>query len=169
MAIANATLKTALELDPEPRAVAALLNSALGRTGDRRAFMTLFYGLLDPASGELEYVCAGHPFPLLRRAGGEILELGSGTLPLGMRPELTLQQAAVHLAQGDLLLLFTDGLPEAVRGASGEAFGFERLRELLREVGSAEVVHHRIRVAFDRHMEHEPLTDDLTLVVVARR
>ncbi|MGB6639620.1 MAG: SpoIIE family protein phosphatase, partial [Thermoanaerobaculia bacterium] len=53
MAIANATLKTALDLDPEPRAVASLLNGALFRTGDRRAFMTLFYGLLDPESGHL--------------------------------------------------------------------------------------------------------------------
>lgn len=168
MAISNATLKTALDLDPEPRAVANLLNSALCRTGDRRAFMTLFYGLLDPDTGKLDFVCAGHPFPLLRRAGGELIELGSGTLPLGMRQGLELPQSQVDIGHGDLLVLFTDGLPEAVDGPSGESFGFQRFKELLTQVGAPRVVHDRILLAFDQHIGHEPLTDDLTLMVVAR-
>jgi sigma-B regulation protein RsbU (phosphoserine phosphatase) len=168
MAISNATLKTALDIDPEPKAVAALLNSALCRTGDRRAFMTLFYGLLDPATGTLDYVCAGHPFPILRRAGGQLIELGSGTLPLGMRPGLELPQARVTVDHGDLLVLFTDGLPEAVNGPTGESFSFQRLRDLLEQVGSPRAVHDRILLAFDQHIVHEPLTDDLTLMVIAR-
>ncbi len=168
MAIANTTLKTALEIDPEPRAVAALLNSTLCRTGDRRAFMTLFYGLLDPETGTLEYVCAGHPFPFLRRAGGDLIELGRGTLPLGMRRELEVPQARTEIERGDLLVLFTDGLPEAVNGPDGDSFGFQRLKDLLGTVGSPAVVHDRILLAFDQHIGHEPLTDDLTLMVVAR-
>ena len=168
MAISNATLKTAIELNPAPEAVAALLNSALCRTGDRRAFMTLFYGLLDPSSGDLDFVCAGHPFPILRRAGGELIELGSGTLPLGMRPELKLTQASATIGHGDLLVLFTDGLPEAVDGPTGESFSFQRLKDLLETVGSPAAVHDRILLAFDQHIGHEPLTDDLTLMVVAR-
>lgn len=168
MAISNATLKTAIDLDPEPQAVAELLNSALCRTGDRRAFMTLFYGLLEPATGRLDYVCAGHPFPFLRRAGGEILELGSGTLPLGMRSQLKLPQNQVTIEPGDLIVLFTDGLPEAISGEAGEAFGFQRIRHLLGTVGSPAAVHDRILLAFDQHVGHDPLTDDLTLVVAAR-
>ena len=168
MAIANATLKTALDVDPEPEAVASLLNAALFRTGDRRAFMTLFYGLLDPTTGRLDYLCAGHPFPLLRRAGGEIEELGTGTLPLGLRRELELQAESVELDSGDLLVLFTDGLPESVNGPDGDAFGFKKIRELLATVGSPDRVHDRILLAFDQHIGHEPLTDDLTLVVISR-
>lgn len=168
MAIANATLKTAIDLDPEPRAVAELLNSALCRTGDRRAFMTLFFGLLEPTSGRLDYVCAGHPFPYLRRAGGEILELGSGTLPLGIRDRVELPRNQVMIEPGDLMVLFTDGLPEAVNGEAGEAFGFQRVRRLLTSIGSPAAVHDRILLAFDQHVGHEPLTDDLTLVVIAR-
>jgi sigma-B regulation protein RsbU (phosphoserine phosphatase) len=168
MAIANATLKTALDVDPMPQAVATLLNAALFRTGDRRAFMTLFYGLLDPETGTLTYVCAGHPFPLLRRAGGKIEELGTGTLPLGLRRELETPADSVVLEPGDLLVLFTDGLPESVNGPSGEAFGFQRIKQLLETVGSPEKVHDRILLAFDQHMGHEALTDDLTLVVVSR-
>jgi hypothetical protein len=168
MAIANATLKTALDLDPEPRAVASLLNGALYRTGDRRAFMTLFYGLLDPETGKLQFVCAGHPFPLLRRAGGEIEELGEGTLPLGLRKSVEVSTGTVTIEPGDLLVLFTDGLPEAVNGPDGEAFGFVRMRELLKAVGSPGVIHDRILLAFDQHVGPEPLTDDITLVVMSR-
>ncbi len=168
MAIANATLKTALDLDPSPCAVMALLNRALYRTGDRRAFMTLFYSVLDPATGELEYACAGHPYPMLRRAGGAVEELGTGQLPLGMRPELDVESASTRLEDGDLLMLFSDGLPEAV-GRGGEAFGFERLRHLLTNVGSPQVIHDRVLMAFDQHRAGEALNDDFTLVVLTRQ
>jgi sigma-B regulation protein RsbU (phosphoserine phosphatase) len=168
MAIANATLKTALDVDPEPEAVASLLNAALYRTGDRRAFMTLFYGLLDPPSGEIEFVCAGHPFPLVRRAGGAIEELGTGTLPLGLRKEVEPKAQSVVLEDGDLLVLFTDGLPESVNGPDGDAFGFQKIKQLLATVGSPDRIHDRILLAFDQHIGHEPLTDDLTLVVISK-
>ena len=168
MAISNATLKTALDVDPEPVAVASLLNAALYRTGDRRAFMTLFYGLLDPQSGGLTFVCAGHPFPLLRRAGGQIDELGTGTLPLGLRRQIDLRAQSVVLEDGDLLVLFTDGLPESVSGPDGDAFGFQKIKQLLATIGSPDRVHDRILLAFDQHIGHEPLTDDLTLVVISK-
>lgn len=168
MAISNATLKTALDVDPEPEAVASLLNSALYRTGDRRAFMTLFYALLEPLSGNLTFVCAGHPFPLLRKAGGQIQELGTGTLPLGLRRRIDLQAQSVVLEDGDLLVLFTDGLPEAVSGPDGDAFGFQKIKQLLAAVGSPARVHDRILLDFDQHIGHEPLTDDLTLVVISK-
>ena len=168
MAISNATLKTALDLDPEPKAVASLVNSTLYRTGDRRAFLTLFFGLLDPASGKLDFVCAGHPFPMLRRADGQIIELGSGTLPLGMRRSVELEASQVTIGDGDLLVMFTDGLPESVNGNAGQSFGFQRLKQLLTADGTPQAVHDRILLAFDQHIGPEPLTDDLTLVVISR-
>ncbi len=168
MAIANATLKTAIDVDPEPLPVATLLNNALYRTGDRRAFMTLFYGVLEPATGRLDFVLAGHPFPLVRRAGGTTEELGSGGLPLGLRREVELQALTVTLGPDDVLLLYTDGLPEAIDGPDGDAFGFDRLKRLLSTAGSPAVLHDRILIDFDRHVANEPLADDLTLVVLAR-
>ena len=168
MAIANATLKTALDVDPEPSKVADLMNKALFRTGDRRSFMTLFYSVLEPLSGRLDYVCAGHPFPLLRGADGAIRELGRGALPLGMKESLDLEVQTVSLEEGDLLALFSDGLPEAIAGRDEEAFGFERLKDLLAPGGTAAALHNRILDAFDRHMGDDTLTDDLTLVVLAR-
>lgn len=167
MAIANATLKTALDIDPAVEAATALLNRTLYRTGDRRAFMSLFYGLLEPAAGRLEYVSAGHPFPLLRRSDGEVAELGAGSLPLGLKDPLELRGEAVELAAGDLLLLYSDGLPEAVDKA-GDAFGYQRLKQLLAPGGPPQEVHDRILAAFDRHTAGEPLKDDYTLLVIAR-
>ena len=167
MAIANAGLKAALEVDPAPDKVAALLNRVLYRTGDKRAFMSLFYGLLTPSTGRLDYVCAGHPFPLLRRVDGEVLELGRGGFPLGIRETLEIVPLEVTLAPGDLLLLYSDGLPEAVN-AAGEAFGYERLRDLLKTAGEPQAVHDRFLRALDAHLAGEPIKDDVSVVVVAR-
>jgi len=167
MAIANAALKLAIEVDAAPERVAGLLNRVLFRTGDRRAFMSLFYGLLTPATGHLEYVCAGHPFPLLRRASGEVEELGRGGLPLGIRDAVELTRAEVTLGPSDLLLLYSDGLAESVN-AAGEAFGFESLRQLLRVEAEPRAIHDRFLRALDTHLAGEPLTDDVSIVVVSR-
>lgn len=168
MAIANATLKTAIDLDPDPQAVVSLMNRTLCRTGDRRAFLTLFYALLTPHSGRIDYVCAGHPFPLHRRAGGDIRELGEGALPLGIRPDATYQSHTTVLEEGDLLLLYTDGLAEAI-DRDGTAFGFDRIQRLVERVGTPAVVHDRILLAFDEHIAGEPVQDDVTLVAMTRR
>ncbi|MFQ5527987.1 MAG: PP2C family protein-serine/threonine phosphatase [Thermoanaerobaculia bacterium] len=167
MAIANATLKTALEVDPAPDKVAQLLNSTLFRTGDRRAFMSLFYGLLEPDSGNLDYVCAGHPFPMQRTKINEVVELGSGALPLGMRPELELEVRRTVLEPGEAILFFTDGLPEALDDQE-RSFGFPRLTEMVGRVGTAAQLHDAIVRAFKSHVGNLDVGDDVTLLVVSR-
>jgi len=167
MAIANATLKTALEVDPAPEKVAKLLNSTLFRTGDRRAFMSLFYALLEPASGTVDYVCAGHPFPLLRRRDGSVVELGSGALPLGMRASLDLPVHGMRFEPGESLILFTDGLPEALN-ASEEAFGFTRLERLAAVGTGAAQLHDSVVREFKSHVGLRNVADDVTLLVVHR-
>lgn len=168
MAISNASLRTALDIDPAPLAVLSLLNRALCRTGGPRAFMTLFYAILEPRTGEMEYACAAHPYPILRRADGELIELGQGALPLGLRRDTTFVRDTVRLEPGDLLLLYSDGLPEAVGGPRDDAFGFERLKGLLRAPGEPQAVHDRILAAVEGHLQGKALADDLTLVVIAR-
>lgn len=168
MAISNASLRTALDIDPAPLAVLSLLNRSLCHTGGSRAFMTLFYAVLKPQSGELEYACAGHPFPILRRADGELIELGQGALPLGLRLDTTFAREQIRLEPGDLLLLYSDGLPEAIGGPRDDAFGFERLKGLLQAAGEPQAVHDRILAAVEGHLQGKTLADDLTLVVMAR-
>ncbi len=167
MAIASATLKVAIDVDPSPSSVANLMNRAIWRAGTMRNFMSLFYAVLDPASGSLEYFCAGHPFPLLRRAGGSVEELGRGCLPLGIRPELDIETRAVSVEPGDLMVVYSDGLPEAMK-ADGRTFGFDRVRTLVTDGGPADDVHLRLVRSLERFLGDDPLLDDVSLVVVTR-
>jgi serine phosphatase RsbU (regulator of sigma subunit) len=168
MAVTDTALRIALELDPEPGAVAALLHRALRRLGDRRSFVTLFYGRLDPATGRLEYASAGHPSPLLRRAGGEVEEPARGSRPLGLGERCEPDRGELVLAPGDLVVLSTDGLFEAI-GAGKETFGWDRLRQTVaRADGGAIAVHDRLRDEIVRHVGDEPVSDDRTIVVVER-
>ena len=138
MAIANATLRTALDLDPSPRAGDGAAQPHPLPHRHERTFMSAFYGLLTPETGEMEYVCAGHPFPLLRRAGGQTEELGNGGYPA--RPARSPADAAastVTIEPGDQLLLYTDGLPEALDAQGKTAFGYERIQAALQLGGTA--------------------------------
>ena len=121
----------------------------------------------EPATGRLEYVCAGHPYPLLRRASGDLVELGRGGLPLGIRLDVEPAIGEATLAPGDLLVLYTDGVPEEV-GPSGESFGFERLEELVRRGGPAQALHDRILAELERFRAGAQVLDDRSLVVVER-
>lgn len=165
MAIANATSKLALDIDADPGKVAEMLNRALWRTGTRRNFMTLFYGLLDPDTGALDFVCAGHPFPVLRRASGECVELGEGSFPLGLQQACPAVRYSERLEEGDTLVVLSDGLFEA-RNAAGEPFSFERVVAQVESGGSASAVHNRLMATLDRFRSGEPLVDDVSLVVV---
>ena len=168
MAISNATPQTGRRhRSRSPRAVAEMMNRALVGTGGPRAFLTLFYALLEPGNGKFDYVCAGHPFPLLRRWEGEILKLGSGSFPLGLRPQLQLQASSGEMHPGDLLVLYTDGIPEAINEA-GEAFGFDRLQKSLEAGGSPRQVHDRIRAEVERFEDRSEHDDDRSLVVIDR-
>ncbi|HXU46724.1 MAG TPA: PP2C family protein-serine/threonine phosphatase [Thermoanaerobaculia bacterium] len=167
MAIANATIGTALEIDPAPLAVAALLHRTLRRKRRRHTFLSLFYGLLTPETGRFEWVSAGHPFPYLRRADGRIEEIGAGSLPLGAVDRFSAPSGETTIEPGDLLVLYTDGLPEATTD-DGATFGYERLAFLIEAGGTPEILHDRISGASAKHMGDEPIKDDLTLLVVGR-
>ena len=168
MAITDTALRTAVELDPAPEAVAAVVHRALLRAGDRRDFVTLFYALLDPASGELEYASAGHPSPIVRRADGTLEEPAEGALPLGMRATSRPARGHLRLAPGDLVVIATDGLFEALDERE-RSFGWDRLREeIARPGGGAHEVHDRLRDAVERHAGDALASDDRTLVVLER-
>jgi hypothetical protein len=168
MAIAEATLQLALDLDPSPPRVADLLNRSLCRTGGRRAYMSLFLGILNPANGAMEYVCAGHPYPLLRRKNGTLEELGEGGFPLGLSQRVEPRLLRTEIGPGDQLVLYTDGLPEAIR-EDGEAFGFERLKALVLPGGTPEQLLERILGALDGFVGNAPTMDDISVAVLIRR
>lgn len=94
-----------------------MLNSAdrALRLDDPDRFVTAFVGVIDPVASTMIYASAGHPPPFIRRASGELVELPSGDLPLGLRERLAGEPRTINIVDGDLLVLYTDGLIESER------------------------------------------------------
>ncbi len=167
MAIASSALKLAIDVDPTPASVARFVNRALCRSGTNRAFMTLFYGLLNPATGRMDFVVSGHPYPMLRRSDGEIIELGEGGLPLGIRKDVSSPTGEITIERGDQLLLHTDGIAETL-DPTGADYGYDRLRRALEFGGSSKAIHDRILRDVVSFQGDAVTLDDRSLVVISR-
>jgi sigma-B regulation protein RsbU (phosphoserine phosphatase) len=151
----------------------AKLMSRLDRTVaanfPRNRFVTLFYGILDPATGALTYCNAGHNPPFLVRADNSIERLTSCGTILGIFPEMGYEVKHSRLMPGDVLTLFSDGVTEEY-SPSGEECGEERLQRLLLESGrggAANLVE-GIRKAVLAWAAGAVAADDVTVVVAAR-
>lgn len=135
-------------------------------------FITLFYGVLDPGSGELLYVNAGHNPPLLVDSRGAVLrELAeAATLPLGVAGGQAYAAARAAIDSGESLVAFTDGITESMSD-DGKLYGDSRLHEVLLGhpgQGAAELIA-AIVDSVERHAAGAPQQDDMTLLAVRRR
>jgi len=156
--------------ESEPRRVLARLNEAVIEGGQDDIFVTLVYGVLDGPRRTLEWTSAGHMPPILRhRDEGEVRPLDCTTeagLPLGVMPDAVYESGLVELNPGDTVLMYTDGLVEAM-SPDKEMFGQERLLKSLGESSSqADAVLDRAIHACARHVGAAPQFDDTTIVCV---
>jgi len=132
MATFQASLRTvASSATPLPDIVARMNDYACAHSLGGRRFTTAFFADFNPATRALTYIRAGHNVPILRRASGELERLEEGDLPLGINPGTSFPSGSTTLAPGDLLLIYTDGVIEAVNEHDQE-FGEARLLDLLR-------------------------------------
>jgi serine phosphatase RsbU (regulator of sigma subunit) len=157
----------------EPTNLAALvtrLNRIISSNCPSNRFITFFIGVLDPKTGELTYVNAGHNPPLVAHADGSVEKLEGTGLILGILPMATYQQGVCYLGPGDAVLLFSDGVSEAVRPTADEEFGEERLAQVLAGLRdqTAESIIASINQKVDDFTEGSPPADDITLVVAKR-
>jgi sigma-B regulation protein RsbU (phosphoserine phosphatase) len=123
-----------LQID-EAKTVAELIERIdrhLQRFSATRKFLTLFFGLLEPDSGLLRYVSAGHNPALVARAGGRIEQAHSTGVPIGLLPNATWREETLTLNPGELIAVYTDGLTEA-GNEQDEEFGLERLSRRVAE------------------------------------
>jgi sigma-B regulation protein RsbU (phosphoserine phosphatase) len=130
-------------------------------------FVTLFYAQLDPASGKLTYVNAGHNPPLLYRAQqDELIELVGTGIPLGLFESAEFEQCRTRLEPGDFLVLYTDGLSEAM-DREHCMFGEERLRRTLLDHchASAEDIAEALEQAVNAFAGAILPSDDITFVI----
>ena len=127
MATFQASLKTLSTAQVPLQELAANMNRyACSNSQGGLRFTTAFLAEYDAANRTVHYINAGHNNPILRRASGKIERLDVGGLPFGIMPEAQYQAANVTLAPGDWLVIFTDGLVEAVN-ARDEEYGEARL------------------------------------------
>jgi len=134
---------------------------------DDRQFITAFAAELDVERGTLRYANAGHNPPLLRRASGEILELSHGDTPLTVEPDRPFSDHELPFAPGDALLLYSDGVTEAIN-FDDEMYGEERLRATWARAGAW--TPDRAMAAIFAEVESfrglAQQSDDITIVVV---
>jgi serine phosphatase RsbU (regulator of sigma subunit) len=164
----HASVRLLSETEPSLAGLASRINSYLvGATEDNR-FATFAMVWLR-SDGSLTAVNAGHCPVLIRRRDGQIEQIQSGGLPLGILGTASYRETTSRLEPGDLLLLYTDGLTEA-ENPDEEEFGIGRVEHVISELRepSAESACHRLLRAVDEHADGKPLQDDATLLVVER-
>jgi sigma-B regulation protein RsbU (phosphoserine phosphatase) len=147
------------------------VNTFLSGEVEAGRFITLFLARLDIGSGELSYASAGHPTGYVIAASGEIkAAMDSTTIPLGIDSTTRFSAGkSVQLEAGETVLLYTDGVPEAM-SADGELFGEGRLLDFVRQhsqLTASELVD-RLYQTVRAFTGRERLLDDFT-VVIARK
>lgn len=167
MSNAQALVKVYASVRTEPRELCEQVNRALCNQLSTGKFVTFFYAVIEPASQRLRYTNAGHNPPLLVRRDGACAWLEAGGTVLGVFSDGQFAQGEIQLASGDRVVLFTDGLTEALDADGGE-FSETRLQELIlanRHL-SANELQQRLMAAV-REFCAEQFQDDATLLVLA--
>ena len=147
----------------------ARLNRLMATSCPSSRFITLFFAVLDPATGAVAYSNAGHNPPLVVRSGGEVELLDVGGMVLGLMPAAPYRAGACEVRPADMLILYSDGVTEAVSPEGGE-FGEERLTRLVvenRRLPAARIAE-EVTTALAAWTGGKPPTDDVTLVVAKR-
>jgi phosphoserine phosphatase RsbU/P len=149
--------------------VAGLNRYACAHSLGGQRFTTAFLAELQPATGALTYVSAGHNPPALRRVSRNLERLEAGGLPLGIRPDARYESGSTTLHPGDLLVIFTDGLVEA-ENERGEEYSESRLLELLRRMaeGSAAEDLKILVASVESFVGPAPQHDDITCLILRR-
>jgi sigma-B regulation protein RsbU (phosphoserine phosphatase) len=146
------------------------VNDVLAASVPAGLFVTLFYGIFDPVTSTLRFSSGGHPHPFRGSASREgIDELESYGLPLGLLAGSEYEDRSVVLEPGDFLVVYTDGLVEALNGQR-EMYGFEGARQnLARSAGEPATAQDRLDLSLAdmrRFADGERLHDDVTLVTL---
>jgi sigma-B regulation protein RsbU (phosphoserine phosphatase) len=171
MANLQAAIRALVPLDLPLSEFTGRVNDLMCRNTGGNKFVTLFWGIVDPRTLTLTYVNAGHNYPMLIRSNGALERLEKGGMILGiLKTTVPYEQGTVQLAPGDLLVLFTDGVSEAMSRESVE-YGEERLESVLRHAMGlpAEAVLSAVHDDVMRHARGASQSDDITMMVIRPR
>lgn len=162
----QAAVKTNQAAKLSPSQLVTNVNRVISQNVSENKFITFFYGVVDTQANRLTYTNAGHNAPLLVRRDGSVFCLSTGGVILGILPDYPFAQGSIDLQPGDQLLLYTDGISEAV-DADGEEFGEARLQQFLRTISpnaSFFTLQQINQAVSDFH--RTPERDDRTMIVM---
>jgi serine phosphatase RsbU (regulator of sigma subunit)/anti-sigma regulatory factor (Ser/Thr protein kinase) len=165
MATTRSMLRTAAQHGDSPGEVLERANNLLCPDIPPKMFVTCLYAILDPSTGRLQYANAGHDLPYVSH-NGAATELRATGMPLGLMPDMHYEEKEMHMATGDTLLLYSDGLVEA-HNPERDMFSFPRLMSLVGQYGDTgaliEYLLNELRSFTGIGWEQE---DDVTLVTL---
>ena len=146
------------------------VNRYLAENIPANRFVTLFYAELEPRSGALSFLNAGHNPPLIVHSAGTVEQLASGGLPLGIKPDAEYREGRTQLQPGDVLVVYSDGVTEAM-SPTGEEYGATRLYDVVSRnlEASAAGIRDRIESSLTKFSQGTSAADDITLVIVKRQ
>lgn len=167
MANTQATVRSNTSVDITPRSCMERSNDLLHNTIASDKFVTMFYGIIDTQKKTLTYCNAGQENPMHIANGRVLNRLTTGGIPLGLLAGFSYQQGEVPLKEGDMLVIFSDGVTEAVN-ESNKRFGEEKLFEVILnhdKASSGELVDAIIQ-AVKNHAGSAAQWDDITVMVI---
>ncbi|HEY9405687.1 MAG TPA: SpoIIE family protein phosphatase [Pyrinomonadaceae bacterium] len=146
------------------------VNRYLAETIPMNRFITLFCAELDPITGSLSFLNAGHNPPLIAHAGGSMEQLAAGGIPLGIVAEAVYREGRTQLQPGDALVVYSDGVSET-QNAAGEEYGPVRLYNTVARYleSTAAGIRDKIEADLTKFAQGTPAGDDITLVIVKRQ
>jgi sigma-B regulation protein RsbU (phosphoserine phosphatase) len=172
-ALMMSSLQTSVHVFAESEGSPAEMVTRLNRTISARCpgnrFITLFFAILNPTTGELTYCNAGHNPPLLVRASGDVETLEGGGMILGILKIAQFQDHRAELRAGDMLAMFSDGVTESCPPGTEDEFGETRLAQLLfaSQAMSADKIVARTISELTAWTSGQ-FADDVTLVIAKR-
>jgi len=169
MALLLAVLRTLVDEEIEATALMARLNAQICRHSPASRFITLFYAVYSPATGQLTYVNAGQNPPLLRRRDGHYEHLRGTGVALGMFEGSSYKSVDMVLDPGDTLILYSDGITEAEdpAGVPFEEAGLEQTIATNAGFSAAEIGTAVLK-AVEQHAQDFRFSDDLTILILKR-
>ena len=167
MATTRTTLRTMATQSYDPGDVLARANESLVPVIPPAMFITCFYGVLNPATGDIAYANAGHNLPYVRTSAG-VVEMRATGMPLGLMTGMTYEVAHARLNPGETVLLTSDGIVES-HDAAGDMFGFPRLIDLVTKFEGGQDLISIILAQLDQFRgEDGEQEDDVTMVTIKR-
>jgi len=168
MANVQATIRTLVQFDLPLSEMTSRVNRLICENTGSDKFITFFWGIFNPKARTFRYVNAGHNHPFVVRADGSIERLTEGGIILGVtREPAPYNEGSVRLVTGDVVVMFTDGVSEAMN-VEGVDYTEERVEDFLRKIGpkTAQGVLEEIQNEIARYTSGAPQSDDITLVVM---